>query len=70
MTLEQAIRVLCEIHTRDDFGVGFQVVMEPRFSPWITQDHYVKAWRVVREIAKLRTHPGEYPIDDSEAQIE
>lgn len=66
MPLGQAMRILCDIHTRDYTRVGFQVVSgatfdEHSYSPAIQErGDYVEAWRVLRAAAGLPTKPEQF----------
>lgn len=63
MTLDQAIRIVCDGHTRDDPRIGYTVESMPqvRFGPYSPED-YVKAWGVLRAHVHLPTKPEDYKI--------
>lgn len=46
MTIDEAIEVLCRVHTRDDPEAGFTVQMVARPDPW-DHYHYVPAWEAL-----------------------
>lgn len=60
MPLDKALRILVEIHTRDDDLVGFHIVMGAKpdsyASPW-SQREYAQAWHAVRAHIHLQTEP-------------
>ena len=51
MTLDEAIGIVCRIHTKDDYQTGFAINVgaTPHFSPHSEQE-WINAW------AKLRLH--------------
>lgn len=59
VTINEALRVLADLHTRDDHVTGFVVEMHPSFtmSFW-TQEDYVTAWKIVRERLHMQTEPN------------
>ena len=59
VTINEALRVLADMHTRDDDQVGFVVEYSPNphLSFW-TQDEYIKAWQMVRERLHMKTEPS------------
>ena len=58
MPLCRALRVLADIHTRDDDQVGFGLLMGAtlEWSRWSTGD-YIAAWRAVREAVGMPSEP-------------
>jgi hypothetical protein len=47
MTLDDAIELLCRVHTRDDPEIGFTVQMGVApINPW-DYDNYVPAWEAL-----------------------
>ena len=59
VTLNEALRVLADFHTRDDAVTGFVVETHPRSfdaSFW-TQADYIQAWKLVRERLHMQTEP-------------
>ena len=64
MDIGSAIRLLCEVHTRDDDRVGFTVEMgaTPSHGPshW-HEDNYVEAWRALRRAIEMATEPEAKP---------
>lgn len=59
MELDQAIRTVCEVHTRNDIDTGFTVMMGAvpcGFS--FDLDRYVDAWEALRKHIKLPTRPN------------
>lgn len=54
MTLDDALRILAGIHTRDDDVTGFCVLIGAVPSPFdFGADKYSEAWQVVREHLRL-----------------
>ena len=60
MGLNEAMHIVTETHTRDDWRIGFVVEIGAgpdsvtcRWSP----SEYMEAWRVLREHLRLQTHP-------------
>jgi hypothetical protein len=52
MSLMQAVRIICEVHTADNDGPrGFSVFGRPSSFVTVQEDHYWEAWRVLREYA-------------------
>lgn len=49
MTLDRALVILADVHTRDDDLAGFLVEVGPTFMLRYGQDEYIEAWRIVRE---------------------
>ena len=58
MPLCHALRVLADIHTRDDDQFGCTVVVgaSPMYSQWSIGD-YLAAWRAVREAVGMPSEP-------------
>lgn len=60
MTLDLALRVLADVHTRDDLQFGFIVSAGAHpydhLTPWSPSD-YLEAWRVVRAHLGLQVEP-------------
>lgn len=48
MTLNAALHLLTQAHTREDARCGFTVEWSPRVEEW-GQGAYIEAWKVVRE---------------------
>ncbi len=48
MTLQEALKVLCEVHTKDDDQLGYVILYGA--TPRLEHDHsrYMEAWNVVR----------------------
>lgn len=59
MTLDEALQILAESHTRDDDFSGFTVesTRDP-LGRW-TRYEYVEAWKAVRQHLHLQTEPKE-----------
>jgi hypothetical protein len=60
MTLDKALHILAEIHTRQDVRSGFCILVgaSPETNaPWIKPSDYVAAWKAVREQLNLPTKP-------------
>lgn len=61
MTLDQALHVLAEIHTKDDDATGFVLLIGAHANDYRTQwtqaDH-IEAWRVVRQHLHMQTQPS------------
>ena len=56
--LNEALRMLAEVHTRDDSEVGYVVEMGAK--PFEFQrEHYVRCWSVVRKHLGMMTEPEE-----------
>ena len=52
MSLMQAVRIVCEVHTADNGGPhGFSVFGRPSAFVTVQEDHYWEAWRVLRKYA-------------------
>lgn len=64
MGLNEALRMLCEVHTRDDDEIGFTIVMGATPSPgdaaWYDRN-YAAAWETVRAHLGLPHAPPELP---------
>lgn len=62
MSLDQALRILVDVHTKDDAQTGFVFLVgatPDRFmSPWSPADH-IEAWKTVREHLHMQTEPQE-----------
>lgn len=59
MTLNEALHILVQIHTRDDDGVGFTFSHIADVTlPWFSSTEYAEAWRTVREHLHLPTEPA------------
>ena len=60
MNLNQALRVLADIHTKDDHQVGFVFMVgataHHNMTRWSVDDH-IQAWRVVREHLHMQVDP-------------
>jgi len=56
MTLQEALTVLVEAHTRDDPKTGFMVL--PTAELTFVSDSYPGAWEVVRKYLGLETEPS------------
>ena len=59
MTLDRALYILAQVHTRDDVQTGFNVqmgAMPDYFAP-CSHSEYVEAWKAVREHVHLQTEP-------------
>ena len=60
MSLDEALRRLAEVHTRDDHELGFQVVIGARPDlALIRGNEYVRAWAAVRWHLHLQVDPPE-----------
>jgi len=57
MTLQDALRLLAEVHTHDDDQTGFVVDMGAVPHSGYHSAHYVEAWAEVRKAAKLTVEP-------------
>lgn len=58
MTLPAALSLLARVHTADQPEVGFEVRMGAIPEQWdCSGAEYVRAWRLVREAAHMRTEP-------------
>lgn len=59
MTLDQALNILADFHTRDDDQVGFVVHMSAghHYAPWRSDADYVTAWRTVRAHLRRSIEP-------------
>lgn len=60
MTLDQALRVLADIHTKDDHQVGFVFMVGATAHRGLTQwsvDDHINAWRVVRQHLHMTVDP-------------
>jgi hypothetical protein len=66
MPLSQAMRILCDIHTRDNAECGFDIIggaSPDRFSYSLAMREpgdYAEAWAVLRAAAGLPTKPEQY----------
>ncbi len=62
MSLDEAMHIITETHTRDDRQAGFVVEVGASYhSPtcrW-SPDEYMEAWRTMRRHLHLRTEPRE-----------
>ena len=62
MTLDQALHVLAEIHTRDDDLTGFVLMVgaeaDGSNTKWTKSDH-LEAWRRVREVLHMQIKPAQ-----------
>ena len=57
-TLDDALRVLADMHTRDDNRVGFTVSPSMlRFGPW-SQTQYLAAFGIIRQHLHMQTEPA------------
>jgi len=59
VTINEALRVLADFHTRDDHVMGFVVETHPcsfDVSFW-SQADYIQAWKIVRERVHMQTEP-------------
>lgn len=56
MTLEHALRILADCHTRDDALSGFVVEMSPHMH-WHSQHDYIQAWAELRKHIGLQVDP-------------
>ena len=60
MTLDKALSILAEVHTRQDVRAGFCILVgaSPETNaPWIKHSDYVAAWERVRDELHLPTKP-------------
>lgn len=53
MTIEEALNILCESHTRDHPELGYEIPMGALPPRYINQSDYVEAWGVVRKHIKF-----------------
>lgn len=63
MGLDEAIQVLCKVHTQDDSQAGFCVRMGATPDPLDFNgplERYTEAWRVLRARGCLPTKPEHY----------
>lgn len=60
MTLDKALQVLADIHTKDDHQVGFVFMVgataQNGMTRWSVNDH-LQAWRAVREHLHMQVDP-------------
>jgi hypothetical protein len=56
MSLERALNILADFHTRDDSFAGFTVHQTGYDMRW-SQHDYVEAWKVVRVYIHRETEP-------------
>lgn len=52
MTLEEALHILCDTHTRDHPDLGYEIPYGNMPPPYISMHEYVEAWGVVRKHIK------------------
>lgn len=59
MTLEKALHILANAHTRDDDLTGFVVEYVPslEYRVEFTRSDYIEAWKTVRAHIHLQTEP-------------
>jgi hypothetical protein len=59
MTLDKALHILAEVHTRDDDLTGFVVewAPSPSFMWQFSKAEYFEAWRTVRAHIHYQTEP-------------
>lgn len=58
ISLEEALRLLAEVHTQDDAQTGFRVNMGA-IPASFQQRYYVEAWGVVRVHLGMQTEPSQ-----------
>lgn len=59
MTLLDALRVVAEIHTRDDDELGFLIEGRAAPQPWhshYARENYTQAWEIIRREAYRRPY--------------
>lgn len=60
MSLDQALRILSRVHTRDHHEMGFTIEAGARPEPYLndtSRDEYCDAWAVVRKHLHLPFEP-------------
>jgi hypothetical protein len=61
MTLDEALRLITDVHTQDDPLIGFTI--SPGRGPYdqhrFTVAEYLEAWEVIRKHLGLQTRPSE-----------
>lgn len=60
MTLNEALSILADVHTRDDAYTGFVVMAGATWRPHeykCSQAQYILAWETVRKEIHLQTEP-------------
>jgi hypothetical protein len=58
MSLDEALRRLCDVHTRDDDMTGFHVVVGAVPDAWqMEQGEYTRCWEAVRRHLGLQDEP-------------
>ena len=64
MPLGAALQILCDVHTRDNPEIGFELMMGATYEPhahWFAPEEYLRAWEAVRRSAGLRTEKQKTP---------
>jgi len=55
VTLNEALRLLADCHTRSNNDIGF--VVDPHPGIELSKDEYRDAWRIVRDHLHMQTEP-------------
>jgi len=59
VTMNEALHILCEVHTASDDLTGYVVHMgaRPGIEHRASREQYLEAWKVVRDSIHLQTEP-------------